>query len=196
MNQTISYADCTRRRILRKWLTERAKVVPQMRVLEIGRLRSRTEIRGHSTLHIACHPAVAVLVSVDHNPKTEAVARDMIPGDALRKVQFVNEDSVEWMGEYVGADGEPFDFFYLDGLNDAEHVLAELELTLGMATPGAVVIVDDTDHRYATKGDKAVPYARRHPEYFRILEDVEADRTCQGQIVLEVLAPQATGDKV
>ena len=52
---------------------------PWIRVLEIGRIRSVTEIRGHSTLYLAQHPAVKTVTTVDINPATRAPTLEIVP---------------------------------------------------------------------------------------------------------------------
>jgi len=180
----------TRQATIAKWLdfmlAKNSAATPWIQALEVGRIRMADETKGHSTLHIATHPGVARLVSIDITPKTEGVTREVVPAEACERVEFVNADSVEWMAAAVGDGHAPFDFIYLDGLNDAQHVLAELELSLGLAREGTIIILDDTDGRFARKGDLAVPYAKAHPRFFEIVDDIPADKTCQGMLVVQV----------
>ena len=180
----------TRAKTLIKWLdvlmlnSERA--TPWVRALEVGRIRFADEVRGHSTLHIATHAVVKSLLSIDESPATRGVTLEVVPAEFAEKIEFIDADSVQWMAETVARDGRKFDFIYLDGLNDAEHVLAELQLCIGLSHKGTIIIIDDVDERYARKGDLAVPYAKKHENLFTVEEEVMADETCQGMLVLSV----------
>lgn len=153
--------------------------------LEVGRLRDERETCGHSTLHIAVHPNIRRLTSVDIEPYTEKVCRGFLPQSALEKIEFVNADAVPWLSQLVATDGRRFGFFYLDGLNDADHCRAVLVECQALAEPGAIFILDDTDSPdVAEKGVLTRAYVETHPEVFEIVREVPHDATCHGQTVI------------
>lgn len=152
--------------------------------LEVGRLRDPRETRGHSTLHIAAHPRVARLVSIDIAPETEAVCLRFLPAALLARIEFVNMDAVTWLRGHARG---KFQFFYLDGLNEAGHCRAVLEACLPVAAPGALFVLDDTDRPdVAHKGDLVLPYIAQRPELFAVVCSVPHDAYCHGETVLKL----------
>ena len=174
----------TRKRILLKYLDLLALEGCRIRALEIGRMRDVTETVGHSTLHIASHPAVRELVSVDMSEATERVCRTHIPPDALAKITFINMPSTDWLARARREAVPLFDFAYIDGASDAQQCLVDVAGNLALLRSGGIMIQDDVDHRFDVKGDLTVPWLRGMPRAFHILEEVPADDTSQGQIVV------------
>lgn len=185
----------TRQKDIEKWLSRLAASTGRtnLRALEVGRLRSKTETVGHSTLHIMAHPAVGELVSIDKNGATEAVSREML-GTLAENVTFINDDSAKAL-EYLRVQyAGPFDFIYLDGASDADICHADLLGALPLTRKGTIIILDDVDRRFDVKGNINVPWCKEHPDIVRIVENVPADATSQGQLVLEVLPVQLPSD--
>jgi len=181
----------TRGETIKKWLdylaAEMEQAGPWIRAFEVGRIRLVDETKGHSTLHIVTHHAVERLTTLDIAPKTRQPTLAVVPDRFHGKLEFVDADAVEWLSGAVAEDGHKFDFMYLDGLNNAEHCLAVLELCIGLSESWTVIVIDDTDTRYAKKGVLVVPYIEEHAELFEVLERVPADRngaTCQGMFVV------------
>ena len=165
------------------WLAAQRGEGQSIMAMEIGRLRDVAETVGHSTLFIAEHPAVARLVSVDLNPDTERVCRGFLPPAMLAKVEFVNMPSTAWL-EHGGQEGLRFDFAYVDGASDAAQCLIDIQGTLRLLRQGGIMIQDDVDHRFDVKGDLSVPWLKSKPWRCDVLEEVPADATSQGQIVV------------
>ena len=177
----------TRGRTITRCLDDLARDHPSIRALEVGRIRSVTETTGHSTKHIACHPAVATLVSVDASAATRKPALEVVAAEHHGKIEFVDQDAIAWLADADPAVVGTFDFIYLDGLNDADFCLKVLALAATVAAPGAIIIQDDTDGPpNVVKGDRVKPYAYGHPELFEVLADVPHDVTCHGMLVLRM----------
>jgi len=177
------YAGMTRARMIRAALD----ALPyHCDALEVGRLRDPKETTGHSTLHIAAHRMVMRLASIDITAETEAACRAVLPPDALKKVDFLNGDAAEVLGQ-LAADGNSFGFIYLDGPNDADACMAIFEKAVALAAPSATLILDDTDNPdVAKKGLKVLPYIQARPDKFRVVKTVKRDKTCHGQTVILV----------
>jgi len=186
-----------------RWLDKLAasqkRKQPWIHALEVGRIRSVTETKGHSTVYIARHPAVERVTTLDIRACTRAPTLAVVPAVFHHKLEFVDADAVQWLAGELPANGHTFDFMYLDGRNDAVHCLSVLELCIGLSKPWTIMLLDDTDKRYAQKGILAVPYVKTHGEIFDVLEEVPADRhgaTCQGILVARCHGLSDSGDRV
>ena len=174
----------TRPHVITHWLDHLAHQLPSIRALEVGRIRSVTETRGHSTKHIACHPAVATLVSIDASPATRGPTLEIVPIEHHHKIELVDADAITWL---ESTNDREFDFAYLDGRNDAKFCLDLLLLAVRVVTSGAIIIQDDTDGPAGVvKGREIKPYVSEHPDVFKVLEDVPRDATCHGLLVMQV----------
>lgn len=184
------YEGMTRAKWLRWWLDalrRQRKWAPEsVRALEVGRIRSKTETTGHSTLHIVRHPAIRELVTIDVNDWTRAVTLDVVPPAYHHRLTFIDGNAIEWLAERVAEGEGKFEFMYLDGPNNADACYAIFMLAVGVAKPNAIIILDDANVRRTEKCKLIRPYIDRHPDLFEIKHEVPADKTCHGLLVIEV----------
>ena len=125
-------------------------------VLEVGRLRDiRPQYRegdGWSTLQFARNPKVAIVYSVDNDPKTLA-ACSQFPELAPE----TNQGKIVYAEKVEDINPPPITFLYLDAENDAEAMAGHWQATKGFLAKNAVVLVDDVYSPEGKKGDILIP---------------------------------------
>jgi predicted O-methyltransferase YrrM len=136
-----------------------------LQIVETGTLRNISEEYaigdGHSTLYIAewvkdCPDTHFVSIDLDVR-----VCNQYLEALGLRDyVELVESDSLTYLANLTGE----IDLFYLDSMNDADHIFKEYQLARTKLKAGGVIIIDDVVpySPVIKKGHKVLPYLQKH----------------------------------
>jgi predicted O-methyltransferase YrrM len=125
------------------------------RILETG------TFRGLGTIALARGVAdngVGTVVTLDRDEAAHRLARRafrVFDGRLLKRVRFVEADTLAWIGE---CDEAPFELVFLDSAEDIRWMELELLLSRGRLASGAVCVIHDTSpHRSRYSGARIQP---------------------------------------
>lgn len=120
-----------------KFLYLLAKIQGAKRILEIGTLG------GYSTVWLArALPSDGHLLSIDINPKHLELAKTHLEQANLsHSVTLYEGSAIDWLQEFIIAQLDPFDLIFIDA--DKMHNQQYLDLSLQLARPGTLIVVDN-----------------------------------------------------
>lgn len=109
-----------------------------LRCLETGTIRSFSE-NHRSTLVISeALGDAGTLVSVDIEPASIAVSREICRG--RENIRWIGSDSLSYLRSVEGAE---FHFVFLDSANDPELIFQEFSLAAARMVQGGILLIDD-----------------------------------------------------
>lgn len=135
-----------------------ALIPPGTIAIETGRIRSKRKAEGFSTKWLAECPNIEVLYSVDHNPMTQLVCRELIDTEHRNKVWFINADSQNALLTLAALlPSKSVGFLLLDSANDSLTPVQEFLAILPALAKGCIIAVDDVYCEYGFKGGLLLP---------------------------------------
>ena len=134
--------------------------------LETGTIRSYNE-RHESTRWLGELIKNGKVISIDHNPRSIAIAKDICKH--LNNITWIEGESLDVLKKQ---EKETFNFILLDSVNDKEYIFEEFKLALGLIKLGGIIMVDDfgvgREHKIP---DPTFPGAEKGVKIFKVLKE-------------------------